>query len=148
MSDDPDPIGVTVAIESEAPPGEIEALSELLSGFGVDAEVSASYHRRGVGDLPWVVLITVPGAVFLKLLATDAYNGAKSFIQRLYRERRARSGRSGSVLLRDLDSGLMVLLEPDLPPEAYEQLGKLDLTRFVHGPLRYNLDLGAWRSPW
>ena len=39
-----------------------------------------------------------------------------------------------------------VVLEADLPAEAYRQLTALDLSRFSHGPVHYDLGRGRWRA--
>jgi hypothetical protein len=50
------------------------------------------------------------------------------------------------LMLQDTDTGLRVVLEPDLPAESFRQLLSLDLTKFTHGPLHYDLARGRWRS--
>ncbi len=46
---------------------------------------------------------------------------------------------------RHLDSA-QVVLEADLPAEAYEALVALDLSAFRQGPVHYDRQRGRWRS--
>ncbi|MDQ3055753.1 MAG: hypothetical protein M3R66_18645, partial [Actinomycetota bacterium] len=43
-------------------------------------------------------------------------------------------------------SGGQVVLEADLPAEAYEALVALDLSAFRQGPVHYDRQRGRWRS--
>lgn len=48
----------------------------------------------------------------------------------------ARQGRP--VVLEDPGTGLQIVVPPDSPEHAFQQLTELDLSDFVHGPVRYD----------
>ena len=53
---------------------------------------------------------------------------------------------SKPLVLRDSGAGPQIMLEGDLPEEAYGQLIALDLGRFSIGPLHYDQAMHRWRS--
>lgn len=57
------------------------------------------------------------------------------------------AGEAVPLVLQDPGTRLRIVLEADLPEEAYAQLTRLDLTAFRIGPLHYDRALGRWRSP-
>jgi len=50
------------------------------------------------------------------------------------------------LVLQDTTTRLQVVLEADLPVEAYRQLISLDLAAIRHGPLHYDRQRSEWRS--
>lgn len=50
------------------------------------------------------------------------------------------------LVLQDAATRLQVVLEADLPAEAYQALVALDLSVFVQGPVHYDRQRGRWRS--
>ena len=55
-------------------------------------------------------------------------------------------GQERTLVLQDTATGLQVVLEPDLPIEAYRQLVTLDLSSLHGGPARYDRSRNAWQS--
>ena len=106
--------------------------------------------RRGVGDLPWLVLAALPLHAFLGSLGTTLAEEASASLKRLVGHVRRAQGEAApppSVLvLQDAASRLQVVLEADLPTDAYEALLSLDLSKFRKGPLHYDRQHRRWRS--
>lgn len=48
--------------------------------------------------------------------------------------------------VQDVATRLQVVLEADLPAEAYQAPVALDLSAFQQGPLHYDRQRGRWRS--
>lgn len=63
---------VTVIIEQEAPPLEVETVQRVFDDSGTPAIVSASYGRYSLFHPDWIVLIEVPLGAFVTDLAAKA----------------------------------------------------------------------------
>ena len=50
------------------------------------------------------------------------------------------------LLLQDSTTGIQVVLEPDLPAWAYQQLLSFDFATLRRGPLHYDQHRRRWRS--
>ncbi|WP_326817060.1 hypothetical protein OIE61_14075 [Streptomyces sp. NBC_01762] len=95
-----------------------------------------------VETISWLVLISLPMQSFLSSLGEDAYQTLKKAIRDLFKS--AGEPESSAVLQDDL-SGIQVILESDLPEDAYQQLRGLDLRQFSGVPLRYDRNEHCWR---
>ena len=76
---------------------------------------------------PWLVIISAPlGAFFASFMAEagkDAYVAFKRLISKIFAKARdAHKDESVEVFLQDPISKLLILIEPDIPRAAYEQL--------------------------
>jgi hypothetical protein len=127
-----------VLMESAAPPGEVEAVREVLRDVGLDLPVDASLARRSLGDLPWYLLLVAPLAKFgwtfagkvaerLGERTGDALaNSLSMLVRRLWQ---SRSGADGRMELEDSVTKTRIMLTEDLPDEAYDALRQIDLTQ-------------------
>ncbi|WP_405662407.1 hypothetical protein [Streptomyces sp. RK9] len=146
------PLRAELLLDQEAPEALGQDLAATLDGLGVrTARVRRAVDHRGVGDLPWLALVSLPLQAFLGGLGAEAVRDAYASFKDVVRRAAGRgaAGDGGAprpLVLQDDRSGLSVVLEPDLPAEAYEQLLGLDLTKFRVGPLHYDRRLGRWRS--
>jgi hypothetical protein len=126
-----------------------------LSACGVAAQAKVIPPRRDAQTLTWLLLISVPLQGFLSAVgekvAADAYSRFTHAVERLL----GRHHRSGSepantgppvLVLQDPATGLRIILEAGLPPEAQEELCALDLSRYRFGPLHYDRAQRRWRS--
>lgn len=145
---------IEVILDATASDGEVKEVRQAFAAAGVEADVRPAYVRKGVGEFPWIVMITAAPAGFLTALGAaagkDAYHAAKNLVKRVWAARIKASGPRGSMILRDKATGVWTFLEPDLPAEAYEKLADLDLARFEtdrSGQLRYDHERGEWRPP-
>src|SRR5439155_27343560 len=80
---------VTVLIEQEASPLEVETVQRVLDDSGMPAVVSASYGRHSLFHPDWIVLIEVPLGAFVTGLAAKAgaecWDALRAFVERLTR---------------------------------------------------------------
>ncbi len=101
-------------------------------------------------ELYWLVLATLPLQGFLsslgEVVAEDVSRRLKRLIGRVLEARTPRTSDAAPLVLQDAETGLQVVLEADLPPEAYQALPALDLSEFEHGPLRYDRQRREWHS--
>jgi hypothetical protein len=79
--------------------------------------------------------------------AADAYRRLRSLVGAVVGRDRAQPRSPRALLLQDPDTGVRVVLEPDLPDEAYRLLLDVDLSRIHRGPLHYDRHGRRWRSP-
>lgn len=149
MSDVPG-LAAEVLVCSEVPAEQERAIVDAFRGVGVTARVRMVPVRRGPDELQWLVLVTLPLQAFLTglgvVLAEDVTQRMKRLVGQVLKAGRLRSSAARPLVLQDAVTRLQVVLEPDLPTEAYRALLALDLSEFRHGPLHYDRQLGRWRS--
>ncbi|MEU5686245.1 hypothetical protein [Streptomyces venezuelae] len=148
------PLRAELLLDREVPEELRRELVAAFEGLGAPpVRVRHTVDHRGAADIPWIVLASLPLQAFLTGLGAeavkDAYEAFKGVVRRTarpeVREPRA-EGAARPIVLQDASSGLDIVLEPDLPAEAYERLTTLDLAEFAVGPLHYDRDRGRWRS--
>ena len=144
-------IAADVLFAGELSTHEAAQLVQEFETVGLTAELREVPPRRALGDIAWLVLAAVPLKPFFDQLAkdsaADAYQRLKTFVDKVSR----RSNRQAVVppkvlLLQDSTTGVQVVLEPDLPAEAYPQLLSFDLASIHRGPLHYDRHHRQWRS--
>jgi hypothetical protein len=139
-----------VLVDAEVPQQQERLLVEALAQLGVTARTRVVAPRRGVGELGWLVLASLPLQAFLASLGTsvadETYRGLRSVVGRLLHRDPPAPGGQRPMVLRDETSGLQVVLEADLPDEAFRRLVGLDLSQFRLGPVHYDRHQGRWRS--
>ena len=138
-----------VLLDSSATPEEVGVVKQAFTDVGLTAKVRPSYERRGIGDLPWIVMVSVPLTAFLTAFAAEAgkdvYKKLKRLVRTIWDKRTKTSGPSGSFIIRDVKSGIWVLLDPDIPDDAYSALSELDLESLQgSGVLRYDKNQKGW----
>lgn len=129
-----------------------EKAADLLREFeatGVSAGLREVSPRRSIGEIAWLALLTIPAKPFFEELAKnfadDASQQFKTLVGKVL-HRGKRAPESPLVLvLQDSATGIQVVLESDLPSEAYAQLLSFDLTTIHQGPLRYDRRQRRWR---
>ena len=122
---------------------------EAFATIDVVATTRLAPTQRSLNGVEWLVLAVLPLQAFLSglgaKLAEDVYRELKDVVGRILR--RSNPGRrERALVLQDTVNGLQVVLEPDLPIEAYRRLVELDLSAFRHGPIRYDRSRKAWQS--
>lgn len=142
-------IAADVLVKPQMSIADEHDVMEAFSTAGVAATIRLAPSKRSLNGAEWLVLAVLPLHAFLSglgsKLAEDAYHGLKDVVGRILR--RSSPGRRERVLvLQDTATGLQVVLEPDLPTEAYRCLVELDLSAFRHGPVRYDRSRNAWQS--
>ena len=106
--------------------------------------------RRGLKQLPWLVLAALPLHAFLSGLGSAAAQDVAQDLERLVGRVVGGKHKTASpqqvLVLQDAATRPQVALEADLPAEAYEALVALDLSAFRQGPVHYDRQRGRWRS--
>ncbi|WP_409238213.1 hypothetical protein [Streptomyces sp. PA5.6] len=158
------PLRAELLLDREVPEELRRELVAAFEGLGAPpVRVRHTVDHRGAADIPWIVLASLPLQAFLTGLGAeavkDAYDAFKGVVRRTARpesrtpvappgaqQARPEGAVARPIVLQDASTGLDIVLEPDLPAEAYERLTALDLTEFAVGPLHYDRDRGSWRS--
>ena len=140
-----------VLVTTDVSAEEERAIIEVFRDLDVIARTRMILARRGLEQLQWLVLATLPLHAFLSGLgsaaAQDIAHGLKRLVGRVGGAKRAAAGSQQQVLvLQDAATRLQVVLEADLPAEAYQALVMLDLSVFRQGPVHYDRHHGKWRS--
>jgi hypothetical protein len=116
-----------VSIDRDASDEEIEAVKAAFREAGFGAEVQASYGRKALETLPWIVFITAPITAFLTGFAAaagkDAWEAVKAFVVKI---KAARGGGKGEIVVR-APNGANLVIGDDLPDEAFVGLAELNL---------------------
>ncbi len=123
---------------------------DAFRAVGVTAHTRTVPTRRGMQELYWLVLATLPLQGFLtglgEAVGEEAFRRLKRLVGRVREARASGTSAAEPLVLQDAETGLQVVLEADLPPEAYEALPALDLSEFERGPLRYDRQRREWHS--
>lgn len=116
-----------VSIDRDASDEEIEAVETAFREAGFDVEVQASYGRKALETLPWIVFITAPITAFLTGFAAaagkDAWEAVKAFVVKI---KAARGGGKGEIVVR-APNGANLVISDNLPDEAFVGLAELNL---------------------
>jgi hypothetical protein len=155
-----------VMLDFEATEEEVAAVQAAFDGIGLPVRVAANYHRRGVGDFPWLISISAAARLtglklFQKPIDTVLDPPMKvigdrlaAWVNSLFE---ARKRPEGSVVIEQSDADAPmrtpeILLGRGLPAEAYEQLIDLfDRDAFdelVGECWQIRYINGAWERPW
>ena len=125
-------------------------LAQEFETVGLTAELREVSPRRSLSDIAWLALVAVPLKPFYEQLAkdfaTDAHRCLKRLAGKILQQAQERTGSPRVLVLQDATTGVQVVLEPDLPDEAFEQLLTFDLTTIRRGPLHYDRHRRQWRS--
>lgn len=141
---------VIVQLDADVPDGEDAELREALAAAGFDVYAQDLPKVRGAENLDAMALLMIPLHAFLTTagehLAADAYARFKSGIRRLLRRPAKDEAKPAPLIVQDTATGLKIVLERDLPDEAYEALRTLDLSAFRSGPVAWDHGHHRWRS--
>jgi hypothetical protein len=143
------PIAADVLVRPGMSTDDEYDVAEAFATIDVAATTRSAPTQRTLDGAEWLVLAILPLQAFLSglgsKLAEDAYHELKDVVGRILR--RSNPGwRERALVLQDTATGLEVVLEPDLPTEAYRRLVELDLSDFRRGPVRYDRSRNAWQS--
>ncbi|HST70380.1 MAG TPA: hypothetical protein VLI94_12075 [Solirubrobacterales bacterium] len=143
---------VEVSMDVEASAAEVEAVAEIFRREGFDGPISADVERRSLGEIPFVIYVSISVTAFLTAFAAaagkDAYDNLKRFIRDI---RSARDGHDGSIVVEDREDhqdSTVLVLSADLPDEAFEALRALDLEAMKGAYLVWDRDGDkGWYDP-
>ncbi len=140
------PIQAELLLDSElAESAEVE-WCDLLDRIGVAAEGERTLPHRAAGPLDWLVLLVLPLHAFLSTLGAAAMTDLYETAKRLARQAKPKQVQRKPLVLEDAETGLRIVVDADLPPEALDQLLALRLGDFRKGPLHYDRSRRSWRS--
>ncbi|MGH3683756.1 MAG: hypothetical protein ACRDRU_03190 [Pseudonocardiaceae bacterium] len=145
-----DPLVAEVLVTAEVSAEVEQAIVETFRVLGVAVRNRMVPARRGLDQLQWLVLATLPLHAFLSGLgsaaAEDVAQGLKRLTGRVVGVKRGPVSSEQVLVLQDAATRLQIVLEADLPAEAYPALVALDLSVFRQGPVHYDRQRGRWRS--
>ena len=122
---------VDVCIDSN----ELKDVEAALRAIGFEGSVVPDIHFRSMGEVPWVLMLSMPVTAFLTgffgAAGAEAWKSLKSFVVRV---QRARPHRRGSIEFLPEDSPRLTIPE-GLPDEAYKALLDLDFSSFKNSTL-------------
>ncbi len=145
-----DPLAAEVLITAEVSAEEEQAIVEAFRALDVAARTRMVPTRRGLEQLHWLVLAALPLHAFLSGLgsaaAQDVAQGLKRLVGRVVGAKHKTASSEQVLVLQDAATQLQIVLEADLPADAYQALGALDLSAFRQGSVHYDRQRGRWRS--
>ncbi|MGA5508993.1 hypothetical protein [Streptomyces umbrinus] len=153
---EPDRVRVDLVVDYRITREQEQPLTDALTALGFVPSTRVLPPRRVVEPLSWLILVSLPLHAFLTTVGNKAAEAAYHRLQNAVRNLRTPSPTttattppepSRPVVLQDPATGLRIVLDPDLPHGAYQQLLSLDLTRYRLGPLHYDHARSRWRSP-
>lgn len=134
--------GITDELEKE--------LIETLRRSSVDATVRRQLSHRSGTELGWLVLLALPLQAFLSGIGAevvkDVYAAVKHGVGRVVGRSASTPAEPNLLVLQDIETGVKIVIEGDLPAEAVRQLATLDLSAYRLGPLHFDKHRGVWRS--
>jgi hypothetical protein len=147
------PIAADVLFAGRLSDREVAELVHEFKTFGLTVELREVSPRRMLGEIAWLALLAVPLKPFYDQLAedfaADAHKRLKTLAGKILHRRSpppAEAEAPRILVLQDTGTGAQVVLEPDLPDEAYQQLLSFDLATIRRGPLHYDRHHHRWRS--
>jgi hypothetical protein len=141
---DPAVTTVDMLVDQDVPEGDEEELVRCLGELGLPptAPVRRVPPRRAIGGPEWQILIQLPLTAFLSAIGGKL--GADTYDQLVAAMRRLLQRRPPPMVWRDLKEDVEIVIERDLPDDAYLQLRTLDVTGW-RGTVRYDRDTGRWQ---
>jgi uncharacterized protein YhfF len=143
-------LAAEVLVTAEVPAWEERAIVDAFRDLDVATRTRMDPTRRGAEQLQWLVLATLPLQALLSGLgsaaAQDVTQSLKRLVGRVLGAKRTTARVAQVLVLQDVATRLQVVLEADLPAEAYQELITLDLSAFGQGPVHYDRHRGEWRS--
>lgn len=145
-----DPLAAEVLVSVKMSAEGEQAIVEAFRALGIAVRTRMIPTRRGLEQLHWLVLAALPLSAFLSGLgsaaAQDVAQGLKRLVGHVLVARSKTVSGPQVLVLQDAATRLQIVLEADLPAEAYQALVMLDLSVFRQGPVHYDRQRGRWRS--
>jgi hypothetical protein len=147
---EPQPLTAEVLVADTVSADREQEIAEAFRSLAIAVRTRMVPTRRGLGDLPWLVLALVPLQAFLSglgsSLAADAHRGLTRLVSQVLKAGSEAPEPDRVLVLQDSATRMQVVLEADLPAEAYQQLVALDFSEIRRGPIHYDRQRRAWRS--
>ena len=146
-------INADVLVDLPVSDEEASQIAGEFRAIGVVPDVRVAAPRRSIEAIVIAVLVSLPMQALVTQLtndfADDAYSRLKALVTKvLHRKQPAETAGTAKqvMVLQDTETGVRIVIEPDLPAESFQQLLSLDLTKVAHGPVHYDLGRKRWRS--
>jgi hypothetical protein len=127
-----------------------QRIAEAFRSLEITARTRVVPTRRSLGDVQWLVLALVPLQAFLSglgsIMAEDAHRALRRLVGQVLKEGSEVQEPDQVLVLQDSVTRMQVVLEADLPADAYQQLIALNFSQIRHGPIHYDRQRRAWRS--
>jgi hypothetical protein len=147
---DSGPLAAEILVTAEVSAEEEQTIVEAFRALDIATRTRMVPTHRGLEQLQWLVLATLPLHALLSGLgsaaAQDLAQGLKRLVGRVLGALHKTGIAPQVLVLQDAATRLQVVLEADLPAEAYQALVALDLSAFRQGPVHYDRQRGKWRS--
>jgi hypothetical protein len=119
---------------------------DAFRDLDVNARVRTAAYGRDSGS-SWVVLASIPTRMLFENMAARGAGMASQLRELVRRITVSEDGGSvGLLMLQDTETGIQVVLAPNLPDAALQSLPGIDLLGFTFGPVHYDAGTSAWRS--
>jgi hypothetical protein len=139
------PFRAELLISPELPADVASQWVEALRRHGFEPETHQPLGHRSPAVFDWVLLLSIPLHAFISALGSEAMHDLYQGVKERMRGR-GKAEEARPLILEDAERELRIVLEPDLPPEAFKRLFETDLDAFGTGPLHYDQYRRAWRS--
>jgi hypothetical protein len=143
-------LATEVLLAEKISPKDTAELSREFETVGLSAQLREVRPRRSLGEIAWLALMLLPLKPFFDKLAEDfaddAHQQLTKLVGKLLHRTNPATDTPQILVLQDSATGIQIVLESDLPPQAHQQLLSVDLTTIHPGPLRYDRYSGTWRS--
>ncbi len=95
--------------------------------------------------MPWVIILAIPLWHFMSSFGREAGKTAWKEIYRLIRKLcKARRNMNGEIAFEDKESSAQIILNPNLPEEAYRQLVQIPKERLLKGYWVWDFEQNCW----
>jgi hypothetical protein len=144
------PADVTVLLDPAIPVGVEDELKEALADLGFLPTAKELPTVRSADTLNALALMMIPLHAFLSAtgskMAAEAYPKFKNGIRRILHKQPESLAQPQPLVVQDTATGIRIVMERDLPDEAYDALRNLDLAKFRKGPVDWDPLRKRWRS--
>jgi hypothetical protein len=117
------PLKAEVLVAAELTQAQQQAIIEAFGTAGIAAHTQMIPARRGAAELQWLVLAALPLQAFLSgigsAMAESASHGLRRMVGRICQTQYPVARSNQVLVLQDTGTRLQVVLEADLPIEAY-----------------------------
>lgn len=139
MPDQPAPAFLVVEQPDTVTDPDLRLLENLI---GRSVVVRGVEYRRT--DLSWLALVALPLTGFLQTFGEEAAKGLLDAVRTMTKRASRPADAPDAVALRDTATTTLIVLEPDLPAAAYDELRLIDAAAAYAAPLRFNRSTGRW----
>lgn len=137
-------------MDRTAGPQEVSAVEAAFAEGGIPAEVRASIEYKSIEIPPWAIYVTEIGAgafftAFSAAAGASAWKHLERLVHSLFESRKNSRAPRGVVIVRR-EKLPDLLLQHDLPPEAYQALFHELTDAAESGQLRWDPKTRRWRD--